>query len=95
MSAVMGFFCLVFLVTLIVKYSGPKFGRLNAAMICPHCDSKGRVQTKRVNQKKGMSGGKATAALLTGGASLFVAGLSRKEKATQARCKACKNVWFF
>lgn len=71
------------------------FGPLNPAMICPHCNTKGHIRTKEVESKKGISGGKATAALLTGGISLLATGLSRKEEATQARCGHCKNVWSF
>lgn len=71
------------------------YGDLNPAMICPHCGVKGKIRTKAVDQKKGISGGKATAALLTGGVSLLATGLSRKETATQAHCGNCTNVWAF
>lgn len=70
-------------------------GPLNPAMICPHCGAKGYVRTKIVDRKKGISGGKATAAVLTGGVSLVATGLSRKEKATIARCGSCSNTWSF
>lgn len=65
------------------------------AMVCPHCQSKGTVRTKQVKQKKGISGGKATAAVLTGGLSVLATGLSRKEKATEAHCTRCGNTWYF
>jgi len=68
---------------------GPPPGSGDVAMVCPHCQSRGTVKTKSVKQKKGISGGKATAALLTGGVSLLATGLSRKEKLTQARCTKC------
>jgi hypothetical protein len=42
-----------------------------------------------------MSGGKVTAALFTGGVSLFATRLSKKENSTQAHCANCKNVWEF
>ncbi len=71
------------------------FGDLNFAMKCPHCDNVGKVRTKRTVQKKGVSGGKATAAVLTGGVSLLATGLSRKEPGTQAYCENCNNTWFF
>jgi hypothetical protein len=48
-----------------------QYGALNPAMICPHCQCKGSVRVKRVQEKAGVSGGKATAALLTGGLSLL------------------------
>ena len=70
-------------------------GPVNQAMICPHCQSKGTVRTKRVSQKKGISGAKATGALLTGGFSLLATGLSRHEGATEAYCTHCKNQWVF
>jgi hypothetical protein len=70
-------------------------GQINTAMVCPHCQSIGKIRTKEVNQKKGVSGGKATAAVLTGGLSLLAVGLSRKEGTTQAHCDKCSNTWFF
>ena len=66
-----------------------------AAIICPHCQSRGTVSTREVKEKKGISGGKATAALLTGGVSLCAVGLSRKEKVTEARCSSCGLTWHF
>jgi hypothetical protein len=55
------------------------YGPVNPAMICPHCGVRGNVRTKFVDRKKGVSGGKATAAVLTGGVSMLATGLSRKE----------------
>jgi hypothetical protein len=72
-----------------------EYGGINTAMVCPHCQSIGKIRTKEVKQKRGVSGGKATAAVLTGGLSLFAVGLSRKEGATQAHCDNCHNTWFF
>lgn len=71
------------------------YGAVNLAMVCPHCQAKGKVRTKKVDQKAGVSGGKATAALLTGGISLLATGLSRKVKITQAHCDACESDWAF
>jgi len=71
------------------------FGHLNAAMICPHCQRQGSVRVTHVTQKRGISGGKATAAVLTGGVSLLATGLSRKEQATQAHCGSCGSTWCF
>jgi hypothetical protein len=74
------------------KRADPR-GDLNPAFVCPHCHVKGSVHTKRVIVKKGISGGKATGALLTGGLSLFATGLSRKESNTQASCSNCRVAW--
>lgn len=71
------------------------FGKINEEMMCPHCQTRGQIRTKHIKQKKGVSGGKATSAVLTGGLSLLVVGLSRKEEATQAHCCNCNNTWFF
>jgi hypothetical protein len=60
-----------------------KWGGLNPRLVCPHCQVKGCVRTKRVKRKKGISGGKAVGGLFTGGLSLLFTGLSRKEKITQ------------
>lgn len=67
----------------------------NAQMICPHCQTRGNVVTERKKMKQGVSGGKATGAILTGGLSLFAVGLSRKQKMTQATCQNCGNEWVF
>jgi hypothetical protein len=72
-----------------------QWGPLNPSMICPHCQEKGKIRTKQVVQKKGISGAKATAAILTGGLSVLATGLSRKEGFTQAQCGNCKNTWLF
>src|SRR5262249_4412185 len=71
------------------------YGPVNSKILCPHCQTRGQVRAKVVEQKRGISGGKATGALLTGGLSLLVTGLSRKEKVTQARCDNCESIWHF
>ena len=82
---------------------GPKTGRAKpgkssdksgaAQMVCPHCQVRGQVHTKRVKVKRGISGGKATGAVLTAGFSILATGLSRKEAATQATCNNCRVTW--
>jgi hypothetical protein len=72
-----------------------EWGFTNLAMVCPHCQARGRVRTKTVKRKKGVSGAKATGAVLTGGISLIATGLSRKEELTQAHCDSCNNTWDF
>ena len=64
-----------------------------SAIVCPHCNAIGTVTTKMVKMKKGISGAKATGAILTGGISIFATGLSRKEKVTEAHCAACGETW--
>lgn len=66
---------------------------INKHLKCPHCASAGTVDTREVKAKQGVSGGKATGAVLTGGLSLFATGLSRKQKVTEMRCTKCKTVW--
>lgn len=72
-----------------------QWGGNNPALVCPHCQTKGRVRVRVVRRKRGISGAKATGALLTGGASLLATGLSRKEALTQAHCEACGSTWDF
>jgi hypothetical protein len=48
-----------------------------------------------VKVKRGISGGKATGAVLTGGVSMLATGLSRKEAATKATCGNCGSRWVF
>lgn len=66
--------------------------RRQSQLICPHCQQKGAVTTRSVTRKKGISGGKATAAVITGVLSVFVTGLSRKEAETEAKCG---SKWYF
>lgn len=62
-------------------------------LTCPHCQTKGRVTSRIVRQKKGISGSKATGAILTGGISMLGTGLSRKEKHTEMTCHNCQTKW--
>ena len=71
------------------------WGPLNSALVCPHCQAPGKVRTRGLKVKKGISGAKATGALLTGGVSLLATGLSRKEATTQAHCDNCNSTWQF
>lgn len=70
-------------------------GRVSEKFLCPHCGTRGAVHTKKESRKVGVSGGKATGALLTAGLSLFVTGLSRQEKITAAYCGNCEAEWSF
>ncbi len=72
-----------------------KWGNKNPHIICPHCQQLGNVRTSSISRKKGISGGKVTAAVLTGGVTMLATGLSRKEKTTQAHCTNCNCTWDF
>lgn len=69
------------------------YGPVNAQLVCPHCGKQGMVRAKPVKVKGGISGGKATGALLTGGVSILATGLSRKNRVTEARCGSCQTTW--
>lgn len=71
------------------------YGSLNPLLVCPHCQVKGLVRTKPITKKAGISGGKAAAAVLTGGLSVVATGLSRKEAVTRANCGNCGSGWEF
>jgi hypothetical protein len=64
-------------------------------MVCPQCQVRGCVHTRPVKVKRGISGGKATGAVLTFGVSMLATGLSRKEKVTEATCNNCGAVYHF
>ncbi len=81
--------------TLESQWHEREFGTLHLKMVCPHCQKQGTVRTKKVLRKKGLSGAKATGALLTGGLSVLATGLSRKEDETQAHCDECGSTWHF
>ena len=69
-----------------------KWGLVNPALPCGQCHMSGDVRTLAVKLKKGISGAKATGAVLTLGWSLLATGLSRKEQATQAHCGRCTRL---
>lgn len=77
------------------RYDTRWYGPVNPLIVCPHCQEKGSVRIKYKRQKKGISGAKATGAVLTGGWSLLATGLSKKEVVTQAHCGHCKVTWHF
>jgi DNA-directed RNA polymerase subunit RPC12/RpoP len=72
-----------------------EYGRTNELLMCPHCQTRGMVRTKQTKVKRGISGGKATGAVLTAGLSILATGLSRKEQVTQAHCDNCGSTWAF
>lgn len=70
------------------------FGPLYPAVICPHCRVKGQVRIKERKVNGGISGAKAAGAVLTGGASVLVTGLSKKsEGVSEAHCGNCQVSW--
>ena len=70
-------------------------GQLNPQIICLQCQKSGFVHTKFIDKKVGISGAKATGAILTGGLSLLATGLSRKDDFTKAYCSNCNSTWLF
>ena len=60
---------------------------------CPFCHGVGTVVVQKIKKKKGVSTGKATAALLTAGISLIGTGLAKKEMVSQLTCAACNMTW--
>lgn len=64
-----------------------------AKLVCPHCNTSGSVTSARARRKRGISGGKATGAVLTGGVSMLATGLSRKEDVTTMHCANCGTSW--
>jgi len=67
----------------------------DAKLFCPHCQKFGFVKTEKTTVKRGISGGKATAALLTGGLTMLATGLSQQDTMTKATCSNCGSMWLF
>ena len=65
------------------------------SMVCQHCGTGGSVATRKLKVKMGISGAKATGAVLTLGWSMLATGLSRKEDKTEATCIQCHATWMF
>ncbi len=72
-----------------------KYGPIRPQMRCPHCDHDKCVRAQVVKSKKGISGAKATGAVITGGLSVLATGLSQKEYNTKAHCDNCGSAWTF
>jgi hypothetical protein len=72
-----------------------RHGELREQLVCPHCQVQGRVLTKPVTKKAGIDGAKATGAVLTGGVSVVLTGLSRMETVTEAHCANCSSTWHY
>ena len=104
-----GFLAAVFVITAIVQgvrraKMSPEQRRLqhhdstakatvSAAMICPHCQTKGMVRTEAITENAGILQARLIGARITGGLSMLVTGPSRKEHQTQARCGKCQATW--
>lgn len=67
--------------------------RQQAQVICPHCHNRGGVTWREVKRKQGISGAKATGAVLTGGLSVVATGLSRKGYVRACSCHNCGMKW--
>lgn len=65
----------------------------DSRIICLYCQQAGQVSTKAKRVKRGVSGGKATGAIVTGGLSIFATGLSRKDDVIEAHCANCGMTW--
>lgn len=62
-------------------------------IVCPHCGERGCVTGKSVVRGKGVSGGKAAGAVMTGGASVFATGLSKNQRVRNLKCSNCNSEW--
>lgn len=62
-------------------------------IVCQFCHQAGGVRVRLVQRKQGISGGKATGAVVTGGISLFATGLSRKQQMRHLTCSSCHMEW--
>jgi len=70
-----------------------QYGPVNSSLVCPHCQASGGVRTKAVKKKQGISGAKATGAVLTAGFSVLATGLSKKGEMLQCHCSNCSVTW--
>ena len=63
-------------------------------IICQYCQRRGGISLRKVKRKKGISGGKATAAILTLGWSLLATGLAKKVDQTEVHCSYCGMIYY-
>lgn len=78
-----------------LRLAESKWGKSSVKMICPHCQTTGTIRTMQIDTTTGISGAKATGAILTGGVSMLATGLSQKKQVTQAHCETCSSTWSF
>ena len=62
-------------------------------MVCPHCQTKGSVTTRKVLSRPSAAGDVGALAILTAGLSLLGSWLSRQQAVTQAWCGHCGVSW--
>lgn len=62
-------------------------------LVCPHCGERGTISATSVVKGKGVSGGKAAGAVMTGGVSVFATGLSKNQRVRQLHCENCNSTW--
>lgn len=62
-------------------------------IVCPHCQTAGHITVRAVTRGKGIGGGKAASAVVTAGASIFAAGLSKNVTVRHLTCGNCKMEW--
>lgn len=67
--------------------------RQREALVCPHCQQGGGVSRRTERRKQGISGAKATGAVVTGGISVLATGLSQKRSVTVMECRNCGASW--
>jgi hypothetical protein len=65
----------------------------DAAIVCPYCQKRGQVSTRRVKVKTGFSTAKASFAVVTFGITTLATGLAKKGYITKARCGHCWSHW--
>lgn len=89
------FYCINFTESGKESWKDELHGPINPHVVCGQCNTTGMCRVKLIDKKVGVSGGKATAAILTGGVSLLATGLARKEKVSQVTCGHCNSSWQF
>lgn len=68
----------------------PTLPRGDKAIVCPFCQTRGTVRTKKKSQT---SVGKGIGAALTFGVSTIFTGLNKHQSLIQATCAQCKQTW--
>jgi hypothetical protein len=69
------------------------YGFPNELLVCPHCQSQGKVRSKIGKYNSGLSGGKILLALFTLGITLIFTGISKFDTVTFFHCDNCNTDW--
>lgn len=65
----------------------------DSQLVCPHCQTKGKIKTQRVKRAKRKTATRMLFGAATFGGSLAATGVSKKATVTACHCRNCGMQW--